>query len=148
MKREIKFRGLGVHSKDWFYGTYHYSLDDSLHYIVNREKFLLERGRPYLHNAEVNVVDKESIGQYSGLTDKNGKEVYEGDIMARKKDDFTTGDIQFSHGIFGIEWFRNKRHKDMIGSWGQLHNLRRLDDDLIQELIVIGNIYENPELLK
>lgn len=57
------------------------------------------------------------------------------------------GDIQFDFGIFGIEWVDCKKNKSMVGSWGQKHNLRRLDDDILDRIEVIGNIYETPKLL-
>jgi uncharacterized phage protein (TIGR01671 family) len=83
------------------------------------------------------------------LKDKNGKDIYEGDILCN--DEYHTwewrGVVKFSHGVFGAEWLSNVKSQSMVGSWGQKHNLRRLDDDIIERQIVIGNIYENPELL-
>ena len=87
--------------------------------------------------------------QYIGLKDKNGKEIYEGDIMCN--DEYQTwewrGVVKFSHGVFGAEWLSNVKSQSMVGSWGQKHNLRKLDDDIVERQIIIGNIYENPELL-
>ena len=72
--------------------------------------------------------------QYTGLKDKNGKEIYEGDIVSHSLDDYTTfpSEIKFIDGMF---CFFNKP----IGH-----------TELIESLLyceVIGNIYENPELL-
>lgn len=87
--------------------------------------------------------------QFIGLYDKHGKEIYEGDIICN--DEYQNwewrGVIKFSHGVFGAEWLSNIKSQSMVGSWGQKHNLRRLDDDIIERQIIIGNIYENPELL-
>ncbi len=88
--------------------------------------------------------------QWTGLYDRRRKEIYEGDIVqttTNQGDVVSVGDVQFSHGVFGAEWARNKKHKDMVGSFGQLHNLKSMDDKIIERLEVIGNIYENPELL-
>jgi uncharacterized phage protein (TIGR01671 family) len=87
--------------------------------------------------------------QFTGLHDKNGKEIYEGDIICNDKYDTWEwrGVVKFSHGVFGAEWLVNIKKQSMVGAWGQKHNLRRLDDDIIEGLIVIGNIYENPNLL-
>lgn len=90
-----------------------------------------------------------AVMQYIGLKDKNGNEIYEGDILCN--DEHQTwewrGVVKFSHGVFGSEWLSNVKSQSMVGSWGQKHNLRKLDDDIIERQIVIGNIYENPELL-
>ena len=90
-----------------------------------------------------------AVMQYIGLKDKNGNEIYEGDILCNDK--YQTwewrGVVKFSHGVFGAEWLSNVKSQSMVGSWGQKHNLRKLDDDIVERQIVIGNIYENPELL-
>lgn len=90
-----------------------------------------------------------AVMQYIGLKDKNGNEIYEGDILCN--DEYQTwewrGVVKFSHGVFGAEWLSNVKSQSMVGSWGQKHNLRKLDDDIVERQIVIGNIYENPELL-
>lgn len=90
-----------------------------------------------------------AVMQYIGLKDKNGNEIYEGDILCN--DEYQTwvwrGVVKFSHGVFGAEWLSNVKSQSMVGSWGQKHNLRKLDDDIVERQIIIGNIYENPELL-
>ena len=90
-----------------------------------------------------------AVMQYIGLNDKNGNEIYEGDILCN--DEYQTwewrGVVKFSHGVFGAEWLSNVKSQSMVGSFGQKHNLRKLDDDIVERQIVIGNIYENPELL-
>lgn len=130
--REIKFRGKGKDTGDWVYG-------DLRHQKVGD-----------FYEIDGWTVNTDTIGQFTGLHDKNGKEIYEGDIVATKLNDkiITVGDIQFHCGVFGAEWRYAKKDKTMVGSWGQRHNLRRLDDDIIENIEVIGNIYDNPELIK
>ena len=84
--------------------------------------------------------------QYIGLKDKNGKEIYEFDIVNLPIGQF--GVIEFDKGLFGINLDFGTDRKTMLGSWGSETNLRQLYDGYYREIEVIGNIYENSELLK
>jgi uncharacterized phage protein (TIGR01671 family) len=140
--REIIFRGQQV--RGWFQKGHYYVNEEGKHLICFTEK----RHRIYGETIEYAecAVGPETIGQYTGLKDKNGKMIFEGDIV--KSDIDHIGDIQFDSGMFGIEWARYKENKLMTGSWGQVHNLRRIDDGFNNEIEIIGNIHDNPELLK
>ena len=88
-----------------------------------------------------------NIMQYTGLKDRNGKEIYEGDVFKTELTD-SIGVVKFSHGVFGLRWQPPEQNR-MLGSWGQKHDLRRFDDGQILEIgAVVGNIHENPELIK
>lgn len=116
--RTIKFR-----AKLTVSGELHYfSLTD----IRQQEDGVL------LHLAGGYVVVIHTIQEFTGLLDKNRKEIYEGDIFMDEED----GSYNF------IEW------NDDFGGWGT--NQWFLPRDLVKEAPfyeVIGNIYENPELL-
>jgi hypothetical protein len=73
----------------------------------------------------------EQLMQYTGLKDKNGKEIYEGDVLKWEND--AIGKVEWLHDGFVVyfpNW--NRAHRRLFGS---------------KKMEVIGNIYENPELL-
>lgn len=98
----------------------------------------LEMSEPFklIHDMEL-YSDQHIVMQYTGLTDKNGKEIYEGDIIKCSycEKDFGVVEYQTHMHRFGLQWPENK-----------CANARLTDIDHWAE--VIGNIYENPELLE
>ncbi len=120
--REIKFRGRAKEPipDKWFYGGYvRKGKKRTKHYIVNwNEK-----------NMKLVQVDLKSIGQYTGLVDKNGTEIYEGDIIECLREG--NGFVTKRHGAYGVE--------TIFGFYPFI--------EIYGELEVIGNIYEHPHLL-
>ena len=99
--------------------------------------------------------------QYTGLKDKNGKEIYEGDVVRYKalgefykKNEYSFGKVMFSGDSFGIEilsegelqFDRWGDHEDDTIYYNEFYSYEGKEFSW-DELEVIGNIYENPELL-
>jgi len=78
------------------------------------------------------VVDQDSIGQFTGLLDKNGKEIYEGDILLNEY----VGGGEAYVVDFTPRWFHHEIEYGLI------------DKGMGHAFAVIGNIHQNPELLK
>ncbi|MFR2137249.1 MAG: YopX family protein [Pseudoruminococcus massiliensis] len=83
-----------------------------------------------------NGVDTETVGQYTGLTDKNGKKIFEGDIL-RFGDDG-------EYLNYEVVWFGNRWVVIQCGISGT----DDLDMFFCESSNIIGNIYDNPELLE
>lgn len=131
--REIKFRGQTgtTEGKKWVYGHYYRvkSFFDDIegHYINTIRSD---------HLKDYNVY-KETVGQYTGLHDKNEKEIYEGDIVKILGGEYEKG---------FYEWDEKVQIKDLIyDGFNLMMTISQIGNQAIE---VIGNIYENPELLK
>jgi len=80
--------------------------------------------------------------QYTGLKDKNGKEIYEGDFLGRYTQTKKIKDLHF------IEWIEMSFENDEMLYWEATMTGFSLPKKSYNKLEVIGNIFENPELLK
>lgn len=131
--REYKFRGKRLDNGEWVYGYYVFDAAQNIHQICTNHKGSCNASYDYLH--EVYLVDPATVGQLTGLHDEDGVEIYEGDIM-----EF---DAYGSHYIGVV-----KIHKGNTGI--HCKDATPLLDNAVkeQDAVVIGDIHENPELIK
>ena len=124
--REIKFRGKRVDNGEWVVGD-----------IVHHDGVISYIGQHFYDGAMImRDLQPETIGQFTGLHDKNGKEIYEGDILF----DTVTGNfatVEVLNGNFYVNW----------GDWPDW-SWEEMACDHLDRLEIIGNNYENPELLR
>ena len=145
MNREIKFRGQPIGKGGaWLVGIGAYKTHTAEHLVLN---------------AKGDYVEVVHLCQYTGLKDKDGKEIFEGDILR-----FTIPDGSIRH--FVVEWatedrklmplsgFEHNGYDIRISGWCFNWNGIRLYPNVIdgipdnEEMFVVGNIHDNPELIK
>lgn len=126
MKREILFRGFNEKNNKWIYG--YYFVNCGLHFVVTDGI----QTNPLVNWTDF-VVNPDTIGQYTGLTDKNGVKIFEGDIIS-------IGDPNIKYIIM---WRNDGFCAKQIGASSYIGLTYWASD-----IEVLGNVIDNPELIK
>ena len=126
--RDIEFRGKSLDTGKWVYGglTQVPNIDETYSYAIYE--------RAGIHSS----VEENTIGEYTGLTDRSGRRIYEKDIVRTK------------YGrLCGVSWFSSPSYAgwDLIPLGIADEAPDEYDLYSPENLEVIGNIYDNPELL-
>lgn len=151
--REILFRAKRLDNGEWIYGDLLTQTDIMDVWEISENTGMGDRYE----------IDPETVGQYTGLTDKNGKKIFEGDIVKFNKQ---IGKIVFEKGAFGVGMNENIDYENIednveifsegwngysgcyndnfISLWEIMWNF---DDKAGECIEVSGNIYDNFELL-
>ena len=149
--REILFRGKRIDNGEWVEGYYVHTrrhhciitgcIDDG--YVVHGH---------YANDVAMEVVDPATVGQYTGLTDKNGKKIFDGDIIRFRKfrdEPNWVGVVKYeicsyiAKGWMPLAYEKRKGEKLSFGGFEV--QILGIEKTTIE---VIGNIHDNPELLR
>lgn len=136
MMREILFKGKRLDNGEWITGHL-LKYEDGRARIVpnNTDIFCFEKDESIIQTV-AHRVDPKTVGQYTGFVDKNGKKIFEGDIVS----------IYNSKAfLFAVEW--NNQYVLKCTSNGVSDNILNVIESP-EDVEVVGNIYDNSELIK
>ena len=138
--RRIEFRGKNKLTGKWVYGFYLEQDTYNLGSKNTKRDLLIKDAGIIVENSKCTsgtIIDKKTLGQYTGLKDKNGKEIYEGDI------------VQIDIDRAYVKWNEKYGYFQLIPI-GDYY----FDSDVIGQVLeyvdaeIIGNIYDNKNLLE
>jgi len=156
MNREILFRGKRINNGEWVEG-YFLETENPVY-----RAFIISSIDIDVHSCGMDILDSrifevipETVGRYTGLTDKNGKKIFEGDIVkynhiaSNEKDVY--GVIEYRNTY---DQYRSHNPCGFIINWQDTPTGRVLREDLpfwcdsMSNAEVISNMYDNPDLLE
>lgn len=140
---EILFRGKRIDNCKWIYGSLF--MHDGVGVCIHSPDMFCEtrtflKGELLSAQTELVRIIPETVGQFTGLTDKDGKKIFEGDILSRPS--YWGIRIDYENGCFMV------RNSNSVQYINLITNCPLYNFSTIANYEVIGNIHDNPELLE
>lgn len=136
---KIEFRGKRKDNGEWVYGSLLVSkgVNDGKHYIIPKTvSAKYDSAYNALKIGYFIEVDPETVGQFTGIKDENGKKIYEGDLVQ-------VLDYASWEGLYKVVWDEESLMYVLEDAYGDKEKMCEFEHYLVR-----GNIYENPELLE
>lgn len=133
MKREIKFRGKRLDGQGWAFGSY---IEAELQNGITHEIIPYKRGEPVVE------VDPDTVGQFTGVKDKNGMRIFEGDVLGvgGRIIGWVQGGVRgYCYDVVYVNHQKGEERYSLYAT---------ATYDFRDRLGIVGNIYDNPDLLK
>lgn len=133
--KEIEFRGKRIDTGEWERGGFYKNTNDDTHWIITHG----DLDEYY----SASVVHPETVGQYTGMNDKNGKKIFESDIVKVKIQGGYCDHFADKERILPVKYLEEK------ACWSPFNvcHMWREEDGTPKAIEVVGNIHDNPELL-
>ncbi|HDU6353220.1 YopX family protein [Listeria monocytogenes] len=129
--REIEFRGKRIDNREWIYGNLMQFEDSATFIFVDERKGASTLTYAHFIINNMHAIDEKTIGQYTGLKDKNSKKIFERDLCWDEHNE-CYGVVKFEEGKFLYVW----------------ENIAEDLWEVADSIEIYGNIHENPDLLE
>lgn len=139
--REILFKAKQIDNGEWIEGSLiDLDIDSGYCYIVQPYKKASILPIIFLITDRMKLVDPETLCQFTGLCDKNGKKIWENDILMANLDESYPEDVTYKTVEWGVTgWVTHEANSI---------DRQYLDEFDLEHFEVVGNIFDNPELLQ